>query len=326
MKITKFGRSVVAVLGVVACSVVVAQESRSRPIRLVIPFPPGGSTDVAARIVAGKMAEQLKQPVFVENRPGAGSTIGAAFVASSAPDGYTLYVTGPISHASSAALYKKLPYDPLRSFSAVGLINTSPFIIAVNAKSPYKTLKDLIDAARANPGGLTYGSSGNGAAPHLATELIANAADVKFTHVPYKGAGPAIVALMAGEVDFTTADVGIVPQLRDGRLRALALTTSKEARLVPGVPALAKAGVPELAGIDIPSAQAMLAPAGTPSDVIKRLNAALNASLNDPEVRQKFAAQGLEAAPGTPEVLEKFLALEVQRYGKIVRELGISID
>ncbi|VCU71054.1 Tripartite tricarboxylate transporter family receptor [Pigmentiphaga humi] len=326
MKITQLGHALVAVLGFTVGAAAAAQGFPTKAVRLVIPFPPGGSTDVGARVVAAKMSEDLKQTVFVENRPGAGTTIGAAFVASSAPDGHTLYMTGPISHASSAALYKNLSYDALRSFASIGLVNTSPFVIAVNAKSPFKTLKDLIDNARANPGKLTYGSSGNGATPHLATELISRAAGVSFTHVPYKGAGPAIVALMAGDVDFTIADVGIVPQLREGRLRALALTTAKEARLVPGVPSLAEAGVPELAGIDIPSAQAMLAPAGTPPEVVGRLNAALNVALNDPEVRQKFAAQGLEAAPGTPDVLEAFLASEVQRYGKIVRDLGIRID
>lgn len=326
MKISQIGRGLVAALGIALSAAAGAQAFPTKPVRIVIPFPPGGSTDAGARIIAARMSEDLKQTVFVENRPGAGTTIGAAYVASSPPDGYTLYMTGPISHASSAALYRNLAYDPLRSFAPVGLINTSPFVIAVNVNSPLKTLKDLIDRARANPGRLTYGSSGNGAAPHLATELISKAAGVGFTHVPYRGAGPAIVALMSGDVDFTTADVGIVPQLREGRLRALALTTAKETPLVPGVPSLAEAGVPELAGINIPSAQALLAPAGTPAEVVKRLNAALNTALNDADVKQKLAVQGLEAAPGTPDELGEFMASEVQRYGRIVRELGIRID
>ncbi|MDX3906180.1 MAG: tripartite tricarboxylate transporter substrate binding protein [Pigmentiphaga sp.] len=321
MKITRYVAA--ALVSVLACLPAWADEFPSRPIRLVVPFPPGGSTDVGARIVAAKLSETLGQTVFVDNRPGAGTTIGAAYVAAAPADGYTLYVTGPVTHVTSQALYKNLRYDALKSFAPVGMMTTSPFIVVVHPSSPAKTLRQLLEAARARPGRLTYASSGNGAAPHLATEIIARATGTEFVHVPFRGVGPALVALMGEQVDFMIADVGVVPQLRDGRLRALALTTAKESALVPGVPSLAAAGVE---GVDIPSALAVLAPAGTPSPVISRLNAALNGALADPEVKQKFALQGFETAPGTPQALADFLASEARRYTRIIREAGITID
>ena len=319
----KIKHIVAALLGTMVVASSWAQGFPTKPVRIVVPFPPGGSTDAGARILAAKLTEDFKQTVFVENRPGAGTTIGAAYVAASPADGYTLYVTGPITHASSQALYKKLPYDAIKSFAPVGMMTTSPFIIVVHPHSQSQTLRQLLDAARANPGKLTYASSGNGAAPHLATEIIAKATGTTFTHVPYKGVGPALVALLGEQVDFMIADVAVVPQLREGRLRALALTTEKESYLVPGVPSISEAGVP---GVDIPSALAMLAPANTPRDVIERINVAMNKALADPDTKKKLALQGFETAPGTPEVLSRFLASEVQRYGKIVQDSGIQID
>ncbi|RZS86244.1 Bug family tripartite tricarboxylate transporter substrate binding protein [Pigmentiphaga kullae] len=300
-----------------------AQEYPGKPVKIVVPFPPGGSTDVAARILAAKLAEGFRQPVYVENKPGAGTTIGAAYVASSAPDGYTLYVTGPITHASSQALYKKLPYDALRGFAPVGNMTVSPFIVVVHPASPAKSLKDLLEAARRQPGRLSYASSGNGAAPHLVTEIIARAAGVSFTHVPFKGVGPAVIALLGNQVDFMIADVAVVPQIREGKLRALALTTAAESPLVPGVPSMVQAGMP---GVDVPSGLALFAPAGTPEAVVARINAEMNRALQDADVRQKFAMQGFEIQTGTPADLAAMMAREVERYGQVVRQTGISID
>lgn len=300
-----------------------AQSFPAKPVRIIVPFPPGGSTDIGARILALQLTEEFKQPVIVENRAGAGTTIGAAYVAASPADGYTLYLTGPTTHASSQALYKKLSYDALTSFAPVGNFTASPFIIVVHPDSKAKTLQDLLAQARANPGKLTYASSGNGAAPHLATELIAKATDTSFTHVPFKGVAPAMLALLGAQVDFMIADVAAVPQVREGKLRALALTTARPSPLVPGVPSLAEAGVK---GLDIPSALALFAPAGTPPEVVGKVNAAMNRALAKPEVKDKLALQGFAAAPGTPEELARSTAADIQRYGKIVRDSGISID
>lgn len=300
-----------------------AQAYPTKPVKIVVPFPPGGSTDVAARILGAKLAEGFRQAVYIENKPGAGTTIGAAYVATSPPDGYTLYVTGPITHASSQALYKKLPYDALRSFAPVGNMTASPFIVVVHPASPAKSLKDLLEAARRQPGRLSYASSGNGAAPHLVTEIIARAAGVSFTHVPFKGVGPAVVALLGNQVDFMIADVAVVPQIREGKLRALALTTAAESPLVPGVPSMVAAGMP---GVDVPSGLALFAPAGTPEAVVARVNAAMNQALQDADVRQKFAAQGFDIQTGTPAELGAMMAREIERYGQVVRQTGISID
>lgn len=300
-----------------------AQAYPTKPVKIVVPFPPGGSTDVAARILGAKLAEGFRQAVYIENKPGAGTTIGAAYVATSPPDGYTLYVTGPITHASSQALYKKLPYDALRGFAPVGNMTASPFIVVVHPASPAKSLKDLLEAARRQPGRLSYASSGNGAAPHLVTEIIARAAGVSFTHVPFKGVGPAVVALLGNQVDFMIADVAVVPQIREGKLRALALTTAAESPLVPGVPSMVAAGMP---GVDVPSGLALFAPAGTPEAVVARVNAAMNQALQDADLRQKFAAQGFDIQTGTPAELGAMMAREIERYGQVVRQTGISID
>ncbi|MPS26918.1 MAG: tripartite tricarboxylate transporter substrate binding protein [Alcaligenaceae bacterium] len=300
-----------------------AQAYPTKPVKIVVPFPPGGSTDVAARILGAKLAEGFRQAVYIENKPGAGTTIGAAYVATSPPDGYTLYVTGPITHASSQALYKKLPYDALRGFAPVGNMTASPFIVVVHPASPAKSLKDLLEAARRQPGRLSYASSGNGAAPHLVTEIIARAAGVSFTHVPFKGVGPAVVALLGNQVDFMIADVAVVPQIREGKLRALALTTAAESPLVPGVPSMVAAGMP---GVDVPSGLALFAPAGTPEAVVARVNAAMNQALQDADLRQKFAAQGFDVQTGTPAELGAMMAREIERYGQVVRQTGISID
>lgn len=317
-------RALVTALSMLAMASASAQTFPSKPIRIILPFPPGGSTDVCARLIAAKLAEDLKQAVYVESKPGAGTTIGAAFAAASPPDGHTLYITGPISHASSQALYKKLPYDALASFVPIGQISTSPFVIVVQPDSPAKTLPELLALARSEPGKMTYASSGNGAAPHLATEIIAEATGVSFTHVPFKGIGPAMVALLGAQVDFMIADVAVLPLIKSGKLRALAVTTADTSTTtLPGVPVLSNAGVP---GVDIPSRLAMFAPAGTPRDVIERINTSMNRALNSAEVKKVFAAQGFETMPGTPDDLAKFMAGEVQRYGQIVRQLHISID
>src|SRR5438132_1510624 len=250
-----------------------SQGYPSKPVKIIVPFPPGGSADASGRIVAEKMSEEWKQPVLVENKPGAGTTIAAAFVAGSVPDGHVLYLTGPVSHAVSAALYKNLGYDAVSSFTAVARVASAPFILVVHPSVKANSVQELVDLARARPGALTYASSGSGAAPHLATEMLASMTGTKFVHVPFKGTAPALVALLGGQVDFQVADVAAIPHVRAGKLRALAVTTAKPSVLVPGVPTVAESGVP---GFDVPSATGILAPVETPRVVVAKINSAIN--------------------------------------------------
>jgi tripartite-type tricarboxylate transporter receptor subunit TctC len=308
---------------VAAASSAVAQTFPSKPVKIIVPFPPGGSADAAARIVAEKTSEEWKQPVLVENKPGAGTTIAAAFVAGSAPDGYVLYLTGPISHAVSAALYKNPGYDAVESFAAVARVASAPFILVVHPSVKANSVQELVGLAKARPGALTYASSGSGAAPHLAAEMLASMTGTKFVHVPFKGTAPALVALLGGQVDFQIADVAAIPHVRAGKLRALAVTTARSSALVPGVPSIAESGVP---GFDVPSATGILAPTGTPREIVANINATINRALATGEVRQRLNAQGFEPAPATPEEFGAFLASEVRKYARVIQEAGVRID
>ena len=299
------------------------QAFPARPVKIIVPFPPGGSADAAARIVAEKTSDEWKQPVLVENKPGAGTTIAAAFVAGSAPDGHILYLTGPISHAVSAALYKNLSYDAVKSFAAVARVATAPFILVVHPSVKASSVQELVELAKAKPGALTYASSGSGAAPHLATEMLASQTGTKFVHVPFKGTAPALVALLGAQVDFLIADVAAIPHIRAGKLRALAVTTAKRSALVPEIPTIAESGVP---GFDVPSATGILAPAGTPREIVAKINASINRALVTEDVRQRLNSQGFEPAPATPEEFGVFLASEVRKYAKVVRDAGVRID
>jgi tripartite-type tricarboxylate transporter receptor subunit TctC len=318
------GKRLVSTLALLAAaSAALAQTFPSRPVRIIVPFPPGGSADASARIVAEKTSGEWKQPVLVENKPGAGTTIAAAFVAGSAPDGYMLYLTGPISHAVSAALYKNLSYDAVSSFAAVARVASAPFILVVHPSVKANSVQELIALARAGSGALTYASSGSGAAPHLAAEMLASMTGTKFVHVPFKGTAPALVALLGGQVDFQIADVAAIPHVRAGKLRALAVTTAKRSALVPEIPTIAESGVP---GFDVPSATGILAPAGTPREVVAKINAAINRALATEEVRQRLNAQGFEPAPATPEEFGAFLASEVRKYARVIQEAGVRLD
>ncbi len=300
-----------------------AQTYPTKPVKIIVPFPPGGSADAAARIAAEKLSGEWKQPVLVENKPGAGTTIAAAFVAGSAPDGHVLYLIGPISHAVSAALYKDLSYDAVKSFAAVAQLASAPFILVVHPAVKANSVKELVELARARPGAITYASSGSGAAPHLAAEMLASLTGTKFVHVPFKGTAPALVALLGGQVDFQIADVAAIPHIRAGRLRALAVTTARPSALVPGVPTIAESGVP---GFDVPSTTGILAPAGTPREIVGKINAAINRALATQDVRQRLNAQGFEPTPTTPDEFAAFLASEVQKYAKLVKDIGVRID
>ena len=294
-----------------------------KPVRLVIPFPPGGSSDAVGRIIGERLGEEWKQPVIIDNKPGAGTTIASAFVVGSAPDGYTLYLQGVSTHASAGALYKNLSFDPAKAFTPVANVSMSPFVLVVNNPVKANTARELLQLGQAKAEALSYGSSGNGGSPHLFVEMLAAANGIKFLHVPYKGMGPAIVALIAGEVNFVVADVAVMPQVRAGKVRALAVSTPKPSVLVPGVPTMAESGVP---GMVMPSYIAVLGPAGMPRDVTASINAQINRALANNDVRQKLLAQGFEPAGGTPEELGALLNAETQRLTEIIRKTGVKLD
>ena len=306
---------------------VFAQDAGSfpnRPVKIIVGFPPGGSSDITARIVAERMSAEWKQPVVVENKPGAAATIAATYVANAPADGYTILHLGPGTHAISAATYKNLTYDPVKSFAGIGQIGVSPFVLVVPPSSPFKSLKQIIDAAKAKPGQISYGSTGSGGGPNLVTEVIARSSGVKFLHVPYKGAAPATAAVVAGEVNFATVDsTSAIPYVNSGKLRALAVTTAKRSELFKAVPTVAEAAVP---GFAYPSSVGLAAPAGTPREVILKINAALNHALAQPAVRERLVALGFEAAPMSADEFNAFLASEVAKYRKVVRELGLKVD
>jgi tripartite-type tricarboxylate transporter receptor subunit TctC len=300
-----------------------AQAYPSKPVRMVIPFPPGGSSDAVGRVIAERLGEEWKQPVVIDNKPGAGTTIASAFVAAAPADGYTLYLQGVSTHASAGALYKNISFDPIKSFTPVANVSQSPFILVVNPSVKASTAKELMDLGRAKPEGLSFGSSGAGGSPHLYVEMLARATKNKFLHVPYKGVAPAILAVVAGEVNFVVADVAVMPQVRAGKVRALAVTTPQPSELVPGVPTMAQSGI---SGMAMPSYIAVIGPAGIPRDVVGSINAQINRALANADVKQKLLAQGFEPAPGTPEELGALLAAETQRLTQVIREAGIKLD
>ena len=313
-----------ALLALIAGPAAAQDDFPSRAVRIVVGFPPGGSTDVSSRIVAEQMAKDLKQPVIVENKPGAASTIAAAFVAAAPADGYTLLNVGPGTHGTTAALYKQLPYDAIKSFVGVGMIATQPFVVVVAAESPAKSLRDLIDAARSRPGQVPYGSTGSGGGPNLVTEVVAAAAGVKFLHVPFKGAAPAAAAAVASQVEFAMVDASAaLPFVAGGKLRALAVSTPQRSELFAGVPTIAEAAVP---GFSYPSSVGLAAPAATPREVVLKINAALNRALAEPAVRERLRGIGLIAAPMGAEEFNAFLGDEVRKYAKVVRDLGLKLD
>jgi tripartite-type tricarboxylate transporter receptor subunit TctC len=301
----------------------VAQNYPARAVRVIVPFPPGGSADAASRSMAEKLSGLWGQPVVLEHKPGAGTTIAAAYVAASPPDGYTILFCGAISHAASANLYRNLGYDAVRSFAPLGTISLSPFILVVSPTTKAGSVRELVELARSRPGELNYASSGNGASPHLAAEMFARAAGIRIVHIPFKGMAPALAALLSGEVDLTFADVAVMPQVRSGRLRALAVTTARPSPLVPGVPTLGESGV---AGVDIPSVAGFIAPAGTPRETVAFVNASMGKALASNDLRERLVGLGFEPFESTPEEFGAFLAAEVRRYAQVIKDAGIRVD
>lgn len=282
-----------------------------RPIRLIAPVSPGGGGDFSARLLAKSLAASLKQPVVVDNRPGGGSVLGTALAAQAPADGYTvLWVSG--SHAINAAFERNLPYDPLKSFEAVGLFAKLPFILVVSPSLNVASLPELLARLRASPGKLNYASSGTGSVSQLGLEMLKLAAKVDMVNVNFKGAAPSIAALLSGEVQMALlGPLSVKPHLANGRLRALAVSTAKRSPALPGVPTFAESGVP---GFDVASWYGMLAPRGTPRLAIDRLNAAINASTEESAVREALAEEGAEMVRGTPQAFDAFLRAQVAQY------------
>lgn len=293
-----------------------------RPVHLVVPFSPGGGTDLIARTLGNGMANALGQPVIIDNKPGAGTIIGTDLVAKSAPDGYTLVVAS-FAHAVNPSLMAKLPYAADKAFTPVILIGRGPNVLVVRANSPHKTVKDIVAAASANPDKLSYASQGNGTSAHLAGEMFTNLAKVKMTHIPYKGAGPAITDLLGGQVDMMFATSSAVGAFIDsGKLRAIAVTTGERSLALKGVPAVAET-VP---GYAVESWYGLYAPAGTPVDVINKLNAAAKKAAQADEFRKKIEQEGLVVSAGGPEELDQFVRREETRWRKIVKENNVKVD
>ena len=300
-----------------------AQAYPQRPIRMVVPFAPGGATDIIARIVAQKLSERLGQPVVVDNRPGAGTTIGNAEVAKAKPDGYTL-LFAPTPFVISQVIYPSLPYDPRKDFAPVSLLAVSPFILVTNPAVPATSVAELVALAKAKPGTLSFCSAGNGTVPHLAGELFKLRAGIDILHVPYKGGGPAIVDLLSGQVQMMFATpIEVNQHVQAGKLRVLATTSIKRLAAMPSVPSLDESGYP---GVEVLSFFGVLAPAGTPTPVVDRLGAELAVVMEMTDVREKFAAQSAEARVIPGEGFGQFLDCEREKWTDIVKRSGAKVD
>jgi len=300
-----------------------AQAYPQRPIRMVVPFAPGGATDIIARVVSQKLSERLGQQVFVENKPGAGTTIGNAEVAKAAPDGYTL-LFAPTPFVISQFIYPKLPYDPRRDFAPVSLMAVSPFILVVNPNVPAANVAELVALAKAKPGTLSFCSAGNGTVPHLAGELFKLRAGIDIMHVPYKGGGPAILDLISGQVQMMFATPIEVNQfVQAGKLRVLGTTALQRLASMPGVPTLDESGY---RGVEVLSFFGVIAPAGTPKAITDRLASDLAAVMETAEVREKFSAQSAEPRVVAAEAFGQFLEQEREKWGDIVKRAGAKID
>ena len=306
-------RSLAAVVLLLASSLALAQAFPSKPVRIVVPFPPGGGADTLARIMEPKLVAIWGQPVIVENRPGASGHIGADFVAKSAPDGLTLLMS------STASLTEK----NVDQFAPVSLVSASPYVVTANPKVAASNVRELIALAKANPGKLSFGSSGTGAASHLSAELFKSMAGVDLLHVPYKGTGQAVTDLLAGHVNLMFAPAQtVMPYVREGRLKALALTGSKRSETLPGLPTVAESGLP---GYEAVGWFGLLAPAATPRAVVAKISADANRVLAEREVREKMLGLGADPAGDTPDEFARFIRDDQAKWGKLMREAGITV-
>jgi len=296
----------------------------SKPVTIVVPFAAGGTTDILARIIGQALTSELGQPVVVDNRAGAGGNIGGALAAKAPADGYTLFMGTVGTHAINASLYKKMPFDPVKDFAPLTRVANVPNLLVANPAQPYKSVKELIAYAKANPGKVNFGSSGNGSSIHLSGELFKSLAKVDMVHVPYKGSAPAVTDLLGNQIGIMFDNMpSAIQHVRSGKLVPIAVTTAKRSPELPNVPTIAEAGVP---GYEATSWFGMFAPAGTPAPVLAKLNTALVKVLNQAEVKKKINEQGAETTSETPEQFAAFIKTESVKWGKVVQESGASLD
>ena len=314
---------IAAALCAASLSAVHAQSYPNKPVKLVVPSAPGGFSDTVARILSQRLSTAMGQQFVIENKAGAGSIIGTDFVAKSAPDGYTLVMIST-THVISPWIYKSMPYDPLKGFVAVAKLVDSPYVLLVNPKVPARNVQEFVALAKAAPNTIHYASSGNGSSQHLMGGLFASMTGAPIMHVPYKGSAGAANDLVAGIVESSFAGVpNALAQVPQGRLKALAVTTAKRIPQLPDVPTLQEAGVP---GYEASVWLALLAPAGTPRDIVTKLNTEINKLMSSPETRKAMFDAGVEVSTSTPEAMTDYMALEMVRWGKVVKEIGIKLE
>ena len=304
----------------------VGQGFPAKPVRFVVPYPPGGPLDVVARALGDKMSAGLKQPVIIDNKPGAGGNLGADFVAKAPADGYTIVMGAVATHAINPALYAKMPYDPVRDFQPISLVASVPNVLVLNPNTPAHSVKELIDYARAHPGKLNFGSGSNGSAGHLAGEMFKQMTGTYMVHIPYAGGNPAMLALLSGQTDLMFDNLAnSLAQVKNGKLTALAVTTRKRSSFAPELPTLEEADA-RLKGFDIDTWFGVLAPAGIPAEALGRLHDELVHALGEPEVKERLAKFGAEPGGNTPAQFAAFIKGEIPKYARIVKASGARVD
>jgi tripartite-type tricarboxylate transporter receptor subunit TctC len=312
-----------AFAGLVVALPVHAQNYPVRPVRMIVPFSPGGATDVPARILAQRLSEAFGHQIVIDNRPGAGGVLGADAVAKAPPDGYTLLLTAT-THVISASLYKKLPYDAISDFAPVMLIGSGPNVLAVHPSLPAKNVRELIALAKARPGKIDYASSGNGSAQHLFGALFMSLADIRMMHIPYKGSAPATTDLIAGQVSVGFPGIALVlPHTKAGRLRALAVTSAERSKAMPDVPSIAEAGVP---GYAATLWTGLLAPKGTPPEIVQKLYDEIAKLLRQPEVESAYLATGTDVTISNPEQFGRFVKVEYDKWAKVIKAVDAQAN
>ena len=319
-----FPRFALLFVTLLATSAFAQQDYPNRPIRMIVPYPPGGPTDIMGRLTAEVLTKRLQQNVVVDNRGGAATAIGAEMAARSPADGYTVLVSSETTFAVTPALKDKLPYHPERDFAPISLLTTQPYVLAVSPALPASSVAQLIAYAKANPGKLSYGSAGTGSANHLAGEMFKHAAGIDIVHVPYKGNGPAIIDLMGGQIALMLGSISsLYPQAAQKKLRLLAVASAKRSATVPDVPTFTEAGMP---GFQVSGWNCIVAPRGTPSAIVKRLNAEVVAGFKQPDVLERLKKQSIEPVAGTPEQLAAHIKSEFARYSKLIKAVGLTVE
>jgi tripartite-type tricarboxylate transporter receptor subunit TctC len=295
----------------------------THPIRLIVPYAPGGGADTLARGIAQKLSETLGYSIVIDNRGGGGTILGSDLAAKSAPDGYTIILVAS-THAVMSSLHKKLPYDPIKDFAPIVRVASAPNILVLHPSIAAGSVKDLVELARSRPGQLVYASSGNGGGSHLAMELLRSMAHIELVHVPYKGTGPALIDLLSGQAKLMFGGmIGTLTHVRSGRLKALAVSSATRSPVVPELPTIAEAAFP---GYEAATWYGVLAPAGTPVPIVRKLNAEIAATLNHPDLKQRMSSQGADPAPTSPEEFAAYIKSEVAKWAKVVKESGAHVD